>query len=105
MSERPQPVSMPVPSLDLHAMKTTYSNYFRASRSAEEVILDFGVDGHHHTANGPEPIQMLQRLILPWSSAQQLFVALQQMLQQRNKMEGIHSSANHPPNQATPPPL
>lgn len=99
MSPRPQPTSKPVPTLDLHALTTTYSNYFRASGSADEVILDFGVDGHHHNANGPEPIQLLQRVALSWSNAQQLLLALQQLIQQRR-----HTQAGNPSDHTNRPP-
>ncbi|HWG42970.1 MAG TPA: DUF3467 domain-containing protein [Gemmataceae bacterium] len=94
MSPPSQALSPTPPILDLQAMNITYSNYFRVSGSNEELILDFGVDGHFRTDHQSEPIHMTQRLVLSWNNAQRLLIALQQMLQQH------HNAGNpniHPP--------
>jgi len=86
-------------------MNITYSNYFRVSGSSEELILDFGVDGHFRTDHQPEAIHLTKRLILTWNNAERLLIALQQMLPQHHKMATVNSGANdnRPPNQPPPP--
>jgi hypothetical protein len=79
--------SAPPPALffDTHSLNTIYANFFRASGSTDELILDFGVDAHHQTLNGPEPIVLSQRLVLSWSNAERLARMLHELIQHHNK--------------------
>ena len=93
MPDGPQAVALPV---DPHPLFTMYTNYFRASGSAEELILDFGLDPHRHTDDAPEPAALHQRLVLTWNNARRLAVMLHELIQ-------LHDKA-HAPRQPTPPP-
>ena len=62
-----------------------YSNYYRSSASESEVILGFGLHAYHHDANGPEPIRLTHRLVLPWNTARALCRGLHHLLQQHEK--------------------
>ena len=64
MSPPSQALSPTPPILDLRALNIIYSNFFRVSGSSEELILDFGVDGHFRTGHQPEAIHLTQRLVL-----------------------------------------
>ncbi len=84
MSDQPNPVQ-PSPALDIRSLTVVYSNYFRSSASADEVILDFGLHAFHRDANGPEPIQLTHRLVLSWNTARALCRGLHHLLQQHDK--------------------
>lgn len=87
-----QPLS---PVLDKPRLPTTYTNVFRAGSSAEELILDFGLDAHRRTADGGEPAVMLQRLVLTWSHAKRLALVLRGLVQMQEQ--------NHAANPPAPP--
>lgn len=61
---------LPLLPFDSRSLLTTYTNVFRASGSAEELILDFGFDAHRRTTDGGEATVMLQRLALTWGPRQ-----------------------------------
>jgi hypothetical protein len=90
-------------SFEKASLPTTYSNVFRASGSAEELILDFGLDAHRRTADGGEPAVMLQRLVLTWSHAKRLALMLRDLVQMHEQNHGtiplvnIQRPANPPP--------
>ncbi|HEY7314045.1 MAG TPA: hypothetical protein VH643_32140 [Gemmataceae bacterium] len=97
----PDPSQSATPPLDAHALAVTYSNYFRTSAGDGEVILDFGLHAYHRDPDGrPEPIQLTNRLVLPWHTAHMLSRALLALLQQRQRTD----AANSPPLPSTPPP-
>jgi hypothetical protein len=90
------------PPLDADALAVTYSNYFRTSAGEGEVILDFGLHAYHRDPDGrPEPIQLTNRLVLPWHTAHMLSRALNTLLQQRDRAA---DAANRPPASPTSPP-
>jgi hypothetical protein len=86
------------PAVDAHALMATYTNYFRASGSAEELILDFGLDAHRHIGDAAEPIVLLQRLVLTWGHAQRLARMLHDLLQRHEQTHGPipRPTANRP---------
>jgi hypothetical protein len=107
MSEQMSPpasVAQPTASGAAHTLPTTYTNYFRASRSAEELILDFGLDPHRRTDDAPEAPMLLQRLVLTWPNARRLAGLLHELLQLHDKAHAPRhpDNPNRPPN--TPPP-
>ncbi len=85
--------------LHLRPLPSTYANVFRASGSAEELILDFGLDAHRHGDDNPEPIVMLQRLILTWNNAKQLARILNELIHIHDKNHGQRQL----PSSTTPP--
>ncbi len=90
MSNQPQTAtssssSLPSPPLEAHSLTAIYANFFRASGTADELILDFGVDAHQQTPNGPEPIVLSQRLVLTWNNAQRLARMLHDLIQHHDK--------------------
>ncbi len=103
MTDQPQVLSPPSGFHLTHpnscSLSTTYTNFFRASGSAEELILDFGLDPHRRTEDAPEPAVMLQRLVLTWNNARRLAVMLHELIQMHDK---THAPRN--PDQPTPPP-
>ncbi|HEY7426823.1 MAG TPA: DUF3467 domain-containing protein [Gemmataceae bacterium] len=87
--------------IDTRSLPTTYTNYFRASGSAEELILDFGLDPQRHNPNdAPEPTVLLQRLVLTWGNAKQLARMLHDLIQRYEQTHGPirRANANRPPN-------
>lgn len=97
----PDPSQAATPPVDPHALAVTYSNYFRTSAGEGEVILDFGLHAYHHDPDGrPEPIQLTNRLVLPWHTAHMLSHALNALIQQRSRAD----AANRLPLPSTPPP-
>jgi hypothetical protein len=95
----PGQVSLPP---DPRSLPATYTNYFRASGSAEELILDFGLDAHRHGGDDSEPIVMLQRLVLTWGHAQRLARMLHDLLQRHEQTHGPLANANRPPHLSPP---
>ncbi len=89
----------PATPVETRSLTTTYANMFRASGSAEELILDFGLDAHRHGDDNPEAIVMLQRLILTWNNAKQLARILNELIHIHDKNHG----QRQPPSSATPP--
>ena len=89
------------PPLDAHELDVIYSNYFRTSAGEGEVILDFGLHAYHHDPDGrPEPIQLTNRVVLPWHTAHMLSRALNALIQQHDRA----NTANRLPLPSTLPP-
>jgi|SRR6516225_822206 hypothetical protein len=65
--------------VDLNAagLTTTYTNFFRATGTFEELILDFGLHTGAILPGGPEPVKLTQRMILSFPTAKRLLAALQ----------------------------
>jgi hypothetical protein len=90
--------------IDPRSLPTTYTNYFRASGSAEELILDFGLDPQRHNPDdAPEPPVLLQRLVLSWGNAQRLARMLHDLLQRYEQAHGPlrRPNPNRPPNSSS----
>lgn len=78
--------------LDERNMKTAYSNAFRTNGTAEEVMLDFGlnlVGPSQNPQNQPEIIfQVNERVILNYYTAKRLAITLSQLVRQHELQFG-----------------
>ena len=78
--------------IDESKMQTTYANAFRASETAEEVILDFGLNTIRPSPqqkDQPEIIfQACQRVIMNYYSAKRLALALGQLIRRYEQQFG-----------------
>ena len=72
--------------------QTSYVSGFRPTMTAEEVMLDFGLNLIHPTGNKEEPYEMVfqasNRLILTYFSAKRLAVALGQIIRRYEQQFG-----------------
>ena len=79
-------------TIDEREVQTSYANAFRTNATAEEVILDFGVNQARPPAKpqGPPEIvfQVNQRLILNYYSAKRLSLALEQVIRRHEEHFG-----------------
>jgi len=76
--------------VDEHQMQTTYANAFRANGTAEEVMMDFGL-------NIPNPVQrdtpeiifqVTNRVIMNYYSAKRLALTLTQVIRRHEEQFG-----------------
>jgi hypothetical protein len=77
--------------VDERSMKTDYANAFRTNATAEEVLLDFGLNLVAPTAqqNQPEIIfQVTERVIMNYYSAKRLAITLSQMIRRHEEQFG-----------------
>lgn len=68
-----QQVQIPV---DVTGMVSGYTNFFRVTGTAEELILDFGLNTTQMTQAGPEPVKLTHRLVLNFYTAKRMLNAL-----------------------------
>jgi hypothetical protein len=69
--------------LDERNMKSGYANAFRTNGTAEEVMLDFGVNLMAPAAQGQQPeivFQVNDRVIMNYYSAKRLAITLSQLI-------------------------
>ncbi|HET6427186.1 MAG TPA: DUF3467 domain-containing protein [Phycisphaerae bacterium] len=73
--------------VDERSMGTAYANAFRANGTAEEVMLDFGVNLMNPAAQQPPEIifQVHQRVILNYYSAKRLAITLGQLIRRHEQ--------------------
>jgi hypothetical protein len=77
--------------LDERNMTSTYSNAFRTNGTAEEVMLDFGVNVMNPPAQGQQPeilFQVNQRVIMNYYSAKRLAITLSQLIRRHEEQFG-----------------
>ncbi|MFA6134966.1 MAG: DUF3467 domain-containing protein [Phycisphaerae bacterium] len=78
--------------LDEREMKTVYANAFRTNGTAEEVMLDFGLNLAVPPAPGqtqPEiTFQITDRVILNYYSAKRLAITLSQLIRRHEEQFG-----------------
>ncbi|NLF32327.1 MAG: DUF3467 domain-containing protein [Planctomycetes bacterium] len=78
--------------VDERNMQTTYSNAFRTNGTAEEVMLDFGlnlVGPGSGQQNQPEILfQINQRVIMNYYSAKRLAITLSQLIRRHEEQFG-----------------
>jgi hypothetical protein len=78
--------------MDERDMKTVYANAFRTNGTAEEVMLDFGINLVNPTANQQETPEILfqvsQRVILNYYSAKRLAITLGQLIRRHEEQFG-----------------
>lgn len=77
MTDRSVPAS---PLLNPPLPIATYINMFRARCSAEELILDFGLDAHQRTDHSTKVVVLLHRLVLTWNNAKHLALMLHDLI-------------------------
>lgn len=78
--------------IDESGMETSYANAFRTNASAEEVILDFGLNLVAQ-ANQPEGnpqilFKLNQRLVMNYYSAKRLAITLSQLIRRHEEQFG-----------------
>jgi hypothetical protein len=78
--------------LDEREMKTTYANAFRTNGTAEEVMLDFGVNFISPVPaqqNQPEILfQVSNRIVMNYYSAKRLAITLGQLIRRHEEQFG-----------------
>lgn len=77
--------------IDEQKLQTTYANAFRTNATAEEVILDFGLNVVNPTQQENQPnmiFQLNQRVILNYYSAKRLALALGQAIRRHEEQFG-----------------
>jgi hypothetical protein len=79
--------------LDEREMKTAYANAFRTNGTAEEVMLDFGVNfispAPAQQQNQPEILfQVSNRIVLNYYSAKRLAITLGQLIRRHEEQFG-----------------
>ena len=78
--------------IDERTMTTTYANAFRTNGTAEEVMLDFGVNlVNPAQAQGQQPeivFQVNNRVIMNYFSAKRLAITLSQMIRRHEEQFG-----------------
>ncbi len=72
-------------TLSTAGMQTVYSNMVRGLMTAEEVILDFGLNPNLNGKIVDEPVNMTNRVVMSLSSAARLHQLLQAMLTRRQQ--------------------
>lgn len=78
--------------MDEHNMQTTYANAFRTNGTAEEVMLDFGVNvmiPANQPQGQPEIVfQVNDRIIMNYFSAKRLAITLGQLIRRHEEQFG-----------------
>jgi len=78
--------------IDEAAMETTYANAFRSNGSAEEVILDFGLNLVSPPSQAQGNPQILfkvnQRVVMNYYSAKRLAITLSQLIRRHEEQFG-----------------
>jgi hypothetical protein len=79
-------------AVDERSMQTSYANAFRANATAEEVVLDFGVNLAGPAGGGAEApsavFQVNQRVILNYFSAKRLAITMGQIIRTHEQQYG-----------------
>src|ERR1700732_4075823 len=81
------PTSLRV-AVEADGMMTTYANFFRASGTYEELVLDFGLHAGLMTPTGPEAIHLTQRVIMSFPTAKRLLEMLARSIVQHEQHFG-----------------
>ena len=77
--------------IDETGMRTDYANAFRSSETAEEVILDFGMNSVRPGAQQEQPeivFKANERIIMNYYSAKRLTIALGQLIRRYEQQFG-----------------
>lgn len=79
-------------NIDQHDVRTEYANAFRTNGTAEEVMLDFGINQvAPPTKNQAQPeinFRISQRVIMNYYSAKRLAIALGQLVRRHEEQFG-----------------
>lgn len=76
--------------IDESKMNTTYANTIRTSTTADEVVLDFGVNLPIPTPDNQPALQfsVTSRVVLNWRGAKRLAISLGQVIRQFEERNG-----------------
>ena len=77
--------------MDERSMRTDYANAFRTNGTAEEVMLDFGVNLMTPAQEGQQPeilFQVNDRIIMNYFSAKRLALTLGQLIRRHEEQFG-----------------
>lgn len=89
MAEQPQQQQVQL-RIDETRMNTTYANTIRTSTTADEVVLDFGINLPMPTPdNSPALLFSVgSRVVLNWRGAKRLAISLGQVIRQYEEANG-----------------
>ncbi len=89
MAEQPQQQQVQL-RIDETRMNTTYANTIRTSTTADEVVLDFGINLPMPTPdNSPALLFSVgSRVVLNWRGAKRLAISLGQVIRQYEEQNG-----------------
>ena len=76
-------------SVDTASLSTNYANFARVTGTAEELVLDFGLNTQMSPVPGGEPIKLTHRLVLNFYTAKRLLAALHMAVQQHENVYGV----------------
>jgi hypothetical protein len=76
--------------IDESKMSTTYANTIRTSTTADEVVMDFGMNLPMQTGEGQQTIMFNvgSRVIMNWAGAKRLAISLGQVVRQYEDRNG-----------------
>ena len=76
--------------IDESRMSTTYANTIRTSTTADEVVLDFGINLPVPTPDNQPALQFAvgSRVVLNWRGAKRLAISLGQVIRQFEEANG-----------------
>jgi hypothetical protein len=76
--------------IDESRMSTTYANTIRTATTADEVVMDFGLNMPMPAQNGQAAMTFAvgSRVVMNWSGAKRLALSLQQIIAQYEKTFG-----------------
>jgi hypothetical protein len=75
-------------SVDISGMSTYYANFFRATGTPEEMLLDFGIFAEHGQKTITQPIKVSHRLVLSFFTAKKLLGTLYHAVNRYESMFG-----------------
>jgi hypothetical protein len=101
MENQTAPSSAETIVLSTAGMQTSYSNMVRGLMTAEEVILDFGLNPNLNGKIVDEPVNVTNRVVMSVSSAARLHQLLQAMLTRRQQVVQEARNASGAPGSST----
>ena len=75
--------------LDDSKIVTAYANFCRVTGTAEELVLDFGLNTSSPFGPPPESIPVTQRIIINYYTAKRMLQVLHQTIQQHENTFGV----------------
>ena len=89
MAEQPQQQQVQL-RIDETRMNTTYANTIRTSTTADEVVLDFGINLPMPTPDNTPALlfSVGSRVVLNWRGAKRLAISLGQVIRQYEEANG-----------------
>ena len=75
-------------SVDSTALSTAYANFCRVTGTAEELVLDFGLNTSMTPVQN-EPVKLTHRLVMNYYTAKRLLGALHMAIHQHEQVYGV----------------